>query len=187
MRMAAFSLAASKLLRRVLASTARCLPALVWATVPTHERNAVSNPSGSSAANTRPNVPRSARPFGSWLGIPCGRSRNPRNHSSFESPNSSISFQPSAPQMTAQIAMTRMPGPSGPDVRPALTRRVVKLVQPCALHPRIANKMEAFPDRLAHTGLQPLRISDMGVVGCLRAPLEVRCVCPDLAVACACA
>ena len=187
MRMAAFSLAASKLLRRVLASTARCLPALVWATVPTHERNAVSNPSGSSAANTRPNVPRSARPFGSWLGIPCGRSRNPRNHSSFESPNSSISFQPSAPQMTAQIAMTRMPGPSGPDVGPALTRRVVKLVLARALDAGVANKMEAFPDRLAHTGLQSLRISDMGVVGCLRAPLEVRCVCPDLAVACACA
>ncbi len=72
----------------------------------------VSNSSGSVAANTRPNV--------SWLGIPCGRSMNPRNHSSFESPNSSISLHPSA---VADARADRDDENAGLVASPTLVRR----------------------------------------------------------------
>jgi hypothetical protein len=87
--------------------------------------------------------------------MPLGRSRNDLNHSRLELPKSSISVQCSAPQMTEQTAMTRMPGASTPDVGPALSRRVVQFVVARALDPRIADNMEALPDRLAH-GRSPI-------------------------------
>ena len=95
------------------------------------------------------------RPAFGWLGMPLGRSRSDPNHSMLELPKSSISVQRSAPQMIEQSAMTRMPGPSGPDCGPAPKRRVVKLVVAPALDARIADKMETLPDGLAH-GRSPI-------------------------------
>jgi hypothetical protein len=51
-------------------------------------------------ANTRSNV--------SWLGIPFFNSRNRRKKSSLLRPYSAMSSQPSAPAITAQVAMTRI-------------------------------------------------------------------------------
>ena len=56
--------------------------------------------SGSKRENTSPKV--------SWEGIPLGRPRKERNHSSLLLPNISTWTQESAPQMTAQMAMVMM-------------------------------------------------------------------------------
>jgi hypothetical protein len=53
---------------------------------------------GSRAAKTRPKV--------SWEGMPLGKSKKVRNQTSLAFPNSSISTQLSAPQITAHTAIT---------------------------------------------------------------------------------
>jgi hypothetical protein len=65
-----------------------------------HRPNRSANASGSSLANTRSNV--------SWLGTPWGSSRNRRKNASLLLPYSAISSHPSAPAITAQVAITRM-------------------------------------------------------------------------------
>jgi hypothetical protein len=62
---------------------------------PTHSRNAASNACGFNARNTRLIV--------SCDGMPCSSRRCRRSQSSFWQPNSSMSSQPSAPAITAQI------------------------------------------------------------------------------------
>ena len=58
------------------------------------------NWSGSSRPNTRPKV--------SWDGMPWGSRKNRLNHSRRALPNSSISTQLSAPQITPQMVMTML-------------------------------------------------------------------------------
>src|ERR1051326_2247365 len=63
-------------------------------------KKACRNCSGLSAAKPRLKV--------SWEGMPLGNSRNVANQSRLTSPNSAISSQDSAPQMTAQLTITRI-------------------------------------------------------------------------------
>jgi hypothetical protein len=92
--------ARSKLRRMALPSIAISRPPDASASADTHATKHRSNASGSSAANTRPNV--------SWLGTPPGRPRNVLNHASLLRANNSTSAHPSAPQITAQTARTTM-------------------------------------------------------------------------------
>ena len=94
------SQACSKLRRMLLPSTAISRPPEAPATADVQATKHRSKASGSRRAKTRPNV--------SWEGMPPGRSRNVLNHASFERPNTSTSAHPSAPQITAHSATTRM-------------------------------------------------------------------------------
>lgn len=84
--------------RRLLPSMATISSPNTSRNDPTHSRKRASKTSGDNTENTRPNV--------SCEGIPCGNSRNRRNHASFALPNAATCVQPSAPQITAVIAIT---------------------------------------------------------------------------------
>lgn len=84
--------------RRLLPSMAMISSPHTSRTDATHSRKRASKTSGDNTENTRPNV--------SCEGIPFGNSKNRRNHPSFALPNASTCVQPSAPQITAVIAIT---------------------------------------------------------------------------------
>ncbi len=86
--------------RSCFPSMAFTCPWVNWLMACTHSMKLLSNSSGLSAANTLPNV--------SWEGIPFGSFKNPFSHSSLVFPNNSMSTQLSAPQITPQMAITRM-------------------------------------------------------------------------------
>src|SRR3569623_1605572 len=83
--------------RMVLPSIQTTSPSVSSATFFTQFKKHVSNSDGSKAANTRLNV--------SCEGIPPGSRRKFDNHSCFDSPYDSISFQFSQPQITAAMVM----------------------------------------------------------------------------------
>ena len=100
MWIAAWSPARSKLRRMVLPSIATSRPWGRSATAAVQLTKHCSNSTGSSLANTRPNV--------SWLGMPLGNARNVFSQSCLHRPKYATSLQFSAPQITARIAMATM-------------------------------------------------------------------------------
>ena len=98
MWIAALPPAASRLRRIVLPSMATSRPAEARSAI--HVMKYSSKAAGSSAAKTRPDM--------SCDGMPLDRSRKVLNHFFLHWPNSATYARPSAPQMTAQMAVARL-------------------------------------------------------------------------------